>query len=135
MKVRNGRGEIEDHGPLDARSFSDPRKSDRQRKQEARESWLRRKFNLTASEYDEMLRGQGGVCAICGQPERLMRQGRTRRLAIDHDHQTGRVRGLLCASCNVVLGHLRDDPEWAATFVARMTTYLDPENTVFRGYM
>jgi len=50
--------------------------------------------------YAERLKAQGGVCAICGKPP-----GKT-RLALDHCHRTGRVRGLLCWSCNVKLGWL-----------------------------
>ena len=45
-------------------------------------------------DYDAMLAAQGGVCAICGNPPK------TRRLHIDHDHKTGKVRGLLCFQCN-----------------------------------
>lgn len=54
-----------------------------------------------------MFASQGGVCAICRQPEG--REGRS--LSVDHDHDSGVVRGLLCDSCNVGLGRFRDDPE------------------------
>ena len=50
---------------------------------------------------------QNGRCAICGVPEYELPS----RLYIDHDHETGKVRGLLCPSCNTGLGHLKDDPE------------------------
>ena len=49
-----------------------------------------------------MLAAQRGVCAICGRPPK------TRRLAVDHNHKTGRVRGLLCPWCNRSLTFLRD---------------------------
>ena len=52
-----------------------------------------------------MLEEQGGVCAICGGDE----NGRT--LAVDHDHQTGQIRGLLCSKCNVAIGYLSDSLE------------------------
>lgn len=58
------------------------------------------------SPYQHMLDGQNGVCAICQQVDK---SGRS--LAIDHDHQTGFVRGLLCGSCNRGLGLFGDSPQ------------------------
>jgi len=58
---------------------------------------LRRKYGITPAQYDEMFARQGGVCAVCGRPPM------TRRLAVDHDHVTKRVRGLLCFHCNKYL--------------------------------
>jgi len=52
-------------------------------------------FNLTPDEYDTILEHQGGVCAICSRPPKP-----GKRLAVDHDHKTGYVRGLLCFMCN-----------------------------------
>lgn len=67
-----------------------------------RRTKLRYKFNLTLEEYEEILAAQGGVCYICGKPPPA-----TRRLAVDHDHSTGYVRGLLCTHCNkYVVGKL-----------------------------
>lgn len=60
--------------------------------------------------YDELFRAQGGRCKICGDPPSPVRNGAP-RLHLDHDHRTGRVRGLLCGSCNNGLGNFRDDPE------------------------
>lgn len=55
------------------------------------------KFGITADEYFSLLRAQGNCCAICG-----LNQGEcSQRFAVDHDHQTGKIRGLLCTSCNV----------------------------------
>lgn len=123
MRVRNGRGESIDLGPTDARR-GDPRKSERQKLEDMRNYTLRSKYGITADEYQALLGRQGGVCAICRQPEKLMRGGRVRRLAVDHDHRTGRIRGLLCHSCNATIGFLRDDPAFAASFVEKMTAYL-----------
>jgi Recombination endonuclease VII len=50
--------------------------------------------------YPELFEAQGGVCAICGKPPG------ERALHVDHDHETGQVRGLLCYSCNTKLGWL-----------------------------
>lgn len=54
---------------------------------------------------------RSGVCKICGEPEKTKKQGTLRRLSIDHDHRTGKVRGLLCYYCNLGLGKFKDNPE------------------------
>ena len=65
---------------------------------------LKSKFGLTPEQFDDMLKAQSGVCAICGrQPEG--------RLHVDHDHASGRVRGLLCRPCNVGIGHFEESVE------------------------
>lgn len=64
-------------------------------------------YGITAEEYQAIHRAQGGKCYICQRAT-----GAKRRLAVDHDHESGYVRGLLCKTCNYrVLGHLRDDTE------------------------
>jgi hypothetical protein len=73
-----------------------------------RPDWAHRnkvkKYGLTEQCYADMLAEQGGVCAICKDPPGV------RRLAIDHCHSTGVVRGLLCGPCNVSLGQFKDNP-------------------------
>lgn len=66
-----------------------------------REGARRRRYGITQEQYDAMLNAQGGRCAVCGGAARL---------CIDHEHSTGRVRGILCNNCNVALGRLGDDP-------------------------
>lgn len=67
------------------------------------------RFGLTPAQYQEMLNAQGGVCAICENTERsTSKTGRIKRLAVDHDHATGAIRGLLCANCNKGIGNLGD---------------------------
>ncbi len=74
-----------------------------------RESILRR-YGLTLEQYDEMFREQEGVCAICGRPEKQKdKLGNIKRLAVDHNHITGEVRGLLCIDCNSAIGRLDAD--------------------------
>lgn len=75
----------------------------------ARSGWLRRKYGIDAEEYDRRLQLQGGGCALCcskevGLPQRTF-------FFVDHDHETGRVRGLLCNKCNLGLSMFRDQPE------------------------
>lgn len=64
-----------------------------------------RKYGLTLNDYDAMLKAQGGGCAGCKQ------KPRGRRLAVDHDHATGHVRGLLCTRCNHTAGRYKDSSE------------------------
>ncbi len=70
-----------------------------------------RQYGLTEESYNIMAAKQGNVCAICGANQ-VWRKNTTRfNLAVDHDHRTGKVRGLLCQLCNTALGIFKDDPE------------------------
>ena len=70
-----------------------------------REQSLKRLYNLTIEQYDEILESQGNGCAVCGKtPEE-----NGRRLNVDHNHKTGEVRGLLCRTCNLLLGYAKDN--------------------------
>jgi hypothetical protein len=70
-----------------------------------RKSHLKRKYGMTIEDYDRMLEAQGGGCAICGRPPRP-----DISLHVDHNHETGRIRGILCWPCNNLLGDVQDDP-------------------------
>lgn len=74
-----------------------------------RDKNLRNRFGITAKEYDSILQGQQGLCAICRRPETVILNGRIKRLMVDHDHATSRVRGLLCQRCNSLLGYAKDE--------------------------
>ena len=63
-------------------------------------------YGCTSAEFDAMFTTQQGKCAICRLPETSTQKGRPRRLSVDHDHVTGRIRGLLCGACNTGLGSL-----------------------------
>lgn len=80
----------------------------RERKKATREAaWARSlmvRYGITSEQYKALYEAQGGVCYICQRAT-----GKRKRLAVDHDHKTGYVRGLLCSPCNNILAHLRDD--------------------------
>lgn len=76
-----------------------------------RENDLKRHFGINIEQYNEMLKNQNGVCAICGKPETATNKGKIINLAVDHCHVSGKVRGLLCGNCNKGIGHLKDNPQ------------------------
>ena len=81
---------------------------------------LKRRFGITMDDYQAMLDSQGGQCLICGTTESYLGH----RLAVDHCHTTGKIRGLLCKGCNVGLGNFNDRPELlrnAAAYLERIT--------------
>jgi len=75
-----------------------------------------KKFKLTVEQFNKLLEEQGGMCAICRRPPT------NRALCIDHDHTTGRVRGLLCVRCNTGLGNLGDSWERLVAGIKYLTT-------------
>lgn len=70
-------------------------------------------FGITLAQYEEMLQAQDGKCAICNQPERRFhpKTGKLWELCVDHDHESGEIRGLLCCDCNTALGLFKDNPD------------------------
>lgn len=94
-----------------------------ERASENRRRWnLQNTYGLSVAEYNALLREQGGVCAVCGkgEPNAHGRTGKQFRLAVDHCHETGAVRGLLCQKCNRAIGLLGDDP----TLMRKAISYL-----------
>jgi len=74
---------------------------------EIRAAVYQRQYGITLMQYDQMISDQNGCCKICGTNE----PGKNRkRFSVDHNHDTGQVRGLLCGSCNSALGLLKDSP-------------------------
>lgn len=72
---------------------------------------LKKSYGITEADYEQMLVAQGGKCAICQTSDPLVRSGADARWHVDHDHETGTVRGLLCFKCNAGLGHFSDNVE------------------------
>jgi hypothetical protein len=70
---------------------------------------LQRMYGISLDWYKEQSEKQGHVCAICKQPETAIIRGKPISLAVDHDKQTGKVRGLLCRACNNAIGGLKHD--------------------------
>lgn len=80
---------------------------------------LIRNFGLTPDQYEKMLSDQQGVCAICKQPETGKHQkGSTKSLAVDHDHESGLVRDLLCWRCNGTIGRVEESVEILRAMIA-----------------
>ena len=71
-----------------------------------RKNNLKRMFGMSIEEYDKKLGDQGGGCKLCG-----LECISGKRLAVDHDHKTGKIRDLLCNNCNAGLGKFQDNPE------------------------
>lgn len=73
---------------------------------------LRTRYHLTVNQYEALAERQGDLCAICRTPRPSV--GRLSRLAVDHNHDTDEVRGLLCQRCNMAL-HFLENEEWLAS--------------------
>jgi hypothetical protein len=87
--------------------LTDPEYRERQRARERewrRKRYFREVYRISLEDYDVMLAQQNGACAICGRTPK-------ERLAVDHCHATGNVRGLLCAKCNSGLAFYQDNPD------------------------
>lgn len=77
---------------------------------------LKRRFGITLEDYEKMYKEQGGKCLICEATESTLGH----RLAVDHCHTSGKIRGLLCKACNLGLGYYRDNE----TYLANAIRYL-----------
>ncbi len=88
---------------------------------------LNRKFGIGISEFEQMFEAQGRVCAICGSADSKHKNA---KFCVDHDHETGLIRGLLCKTCNWMLGQSGDNPDvlrkgadYLEAFMKRIKTY------------
>ena len=90
---------------------------------------LKRTYGITIDDYNQMLAAQNNVCAVCGLPERRVdhRTKQLSRLAVDHCHTTGKVRGLLCHHCNAMLGSSIDSIKNLEKGIAYLRLHL-PKN-------
>lgn len=71
---------------------------------------LKQRYGISVDEYETIIANQNNACAICEVeiPDKLEYKGK-RRSVVDHNHETGEVRGILCLKCNLVLGHAREN--------------------------
>lgn len=120
-KVFTPRKRHSDADPWQRGKFCSRQCKDRARQAEGRDAeaqrraQFKRNYGITVEEYWELAAKQNHQCAICGCTKETAKRGRVSAhsdeywLHVDHDHATGKVRGLLCLSCNVALGYARDD--------------------------
>jgi hypothetical protein len=74
-------------------------------KETYREKQVASHYKISVEEYRKLIERSKGVCEACGHPQPSL------SLAVDHDHKTGKVRGLLCRRCNLALGFVKDNPQ------------------------
>ena len=93
----------------------------------SRNNNLRAKFSISIEQYESLLERGEGVCWVCFLPETNKSNEGSQypdSLSVDHNHNTGMIRGLLCANCNIGIGKFRDDPE----ILEKAATYLEEWN-------
>ena len=94
------------------------------------DNYFRRTYGICRDEYLDLLDKQNGKCAICGGEGFVMNKDRHKaKLVVDHDHATGKVRGLLCHNCNRALGLLHDNVEHFNVAIK----YLEGATTIPQG--
>lgn len=87
-------------------------------------------FGITLEDYYRMFFEQGGVCKICRRPQKEISKGRggvVTNLCVDHNHDTGKVRGLLCNNCNTLVGMANENSEWLTNAIAYLKRYNEDE--------
>jgi hypothetical protein len=93
------------HYQADPQRFREQRKKYKPREAKNNRDWRLRQYGVTQEEYDLLFKKQKGCCKICG----TKKPGHRKNFCVDHDHETGKVRGLLCSRCNFGIGLFDDD--------------------------
>jgi len=93
-------------------------------------NFLRYRYNISLSEFIELRESQKDACKICGCRLEISKNSslRSKKVAVDHCHRTGLVRGLLCFACNTGLGHFRDDLTLLKSAITYLSTFEQREN-------
>lgn len=81
-----------------------------------RQNHIKRTYGLSPEEFDVLKKSQNNVCAICSRGDRL--------LCVDHNHETGKIRGLLCMQCNSGIGYFKDDVDLTEKAANYLRSYL-----------
>lgn len=89
----------------------DGRKSRKMSPEAQRHYGLKRFYGMTLGEYAEKYSSQKGVCSICKKPETVEADGKVKELSVDHNHETGQIRDLLCHRCNHLIGYAKENIE------------------------
>lgn len=77
----------------------------------AKEASWKNRYGISRAQYEALAKAQGYKCAICGKEETRVNRGDRATMSVDHCHQTGKVRALLCHHCNIGLGNFQDSPD------------------------
>jgi len=86
---------------------------------------LKAEYGITLDEYNDMLQQQDYTCAVCNEPETIRQGDKVKRLSVDHDHETGKIRSLLCHRCNTALGLILEDKDRLLSLIQ----YIDEHKT------
>jgi hypothetical protein len=97
------------------------RKPRRRPRGSQRKDQLKHDYGISLEQYEALLKRQGGACAICYKES-------TRPLCVDHCHVTRRMRGLLCRTCNLGIGHFNDDPRLLRAALAYLEAFQDGDS-------
>lgn len=111
--------------------FSEGRKTYKMSTEAQRHYGLKRYYGIDLAKYQEMLLAQNGVCAICFKPETSVVNGKIKPLAVDHCHNSEKIRGLLCARCNQAVGLFGEDVNVLTSAIDYLRKYsiTDTNNT------
>ena len=103
-----------------------PKMSPAARKQAARWGRIKRKYGLSKEQWERIYDDQDGRCYICQRDEKQLKRSKSKYLCVDHKHDDGKIRGLLCGFCNnKILPALKEDPEMAMRIVNYLTENKD----------
>lgn len=127
-KVRKWNKDHDQRRPdlVQARQARNHKKHYPERKDKLRARALKYLYGLTVEEYNQRVANQNSVCAICKEPPtaRTVRgNGIANRLCVDHNHETGKVRSLLCADCNLMIGQLEKKLEYIPAMIQYLESY------------